>query len=103
MIQCLLVNCLYEIKIMMIFLFYFLGVHITAQTAANLSTLFDVGGIVGGIIAGIATDLTGKPASTCAIMLILAIPSVSGLFHVRLCHQYSLLRRKNLRTLIKGI
>jgi len=54
------------------------GVHITAQTAANLSTLFDVGGIVGGIIAGIATDLTGKPASTCAIMLILAIPSLYG-------------------------
>jgi len=46
-------------------------------TAANLSTLFDVGGIVGGILAGLASDYTGKPATTCAIMLIAAIPSVS--------------------------
>ena len=48
-----------------------------AETAANLSTLFDVGGIIGGILAGLATDFTGKPATTCAVMLIAAIPSVS--------------------------
>ena len=48
-----------------------------SDTAANLSTLFDVGGIIGGIIAGLAADFSGKPASTCAVMLIMAIPSVS--------------------------
>jgi len=52
------------------------GEHVTAGTAANLSTLFDVGGIIGGIIAGLAADFSGKPASTCAVMLIMAIPSL---------------------------
>lgn len=54
----------------------FLGKNIDASTAANLSTLFDVGGILGGIAAGLMSDITGKPASTCAVMLIAAIPSV---------------------------
>jgi len=45
--------------------------------SADLSTLFDVGGIFGGIAAGIFTDMFGKSACTCAIMLFLAIPSVS--------------------------
>ena len=49
---------------------------IDASTAGYLSTLFDVGGIIGGILAGFATDRTGKPAMICAIMLIIAIPSV---------------------------
>ena len=31
---------------------------------------------MGGVIAGLATDFTGKSASTCAIMLIGAIPLV---------------------------
>jgi len=52
------------------------GKHIDASTAANLSTLFDVGGILGGIAAGLISDITGKPASTCAVMLIAAIPSL---------------------------
>jgi len=52
------------------------GIDVEASTAANLSTLFDVGGILGGIIAGLATDWSGKPASTCAVMLIMAIPSL---------------------------
>merc|ERR1712113_965419 len=42
----------------------------------NLSTLFDVGGILGGIAAGLMSDISGKPASTCAVMLIAAIPSL---------------------------
>jgi hypothetical protein len=47
-----------------------------SEDAAYFSILFDVGGIIGGIIAGLATDYTGKSASTCAIMLIGAIPAV---------------------------
>lgn len=44
--------------------------------SADLSTLFDVGGIFGGIAAGIFSDMFGKSACTCAVMLFLAIPSV---------------------------
>lgn len=45
--------------------------------SADLSTFFDVGGIFGGIAAGIFSDMFGKSACTCAVMLFLAIPSVS--------------------------
>lgn len=47
--------------------------------SADLSTLFDVGGIFGGIAAGIFSDMFGKSACTCAVMLFLAIPSVSAI------------------------
>ena len=50
----------------------------TSEDAAYFATLFDIGGIMGGIIAGIATDYSGKSASVCAIMLIAAIPSLFG-------------------------
>ncbi|XP_059096435.1 glucose-6-phosphate exchanger SLC37A2-like isoform X2 [Tigriopus californicus] len=50
------------------------GKYITSENAAYLSTLFDIGGILGGIIAGLASDYTGKSATTCAVMLVLAIP-----------------------------
>lgn len=36
-----------------------------------MSTFFDVGGIVGGIGAGLWSDFTGQRASTCGIMLII--------------------------------
>jgi len=49
---------------------------VDAEEAAILSTIFDVGGIIGGIIAGMLSDKTGKPASTCAIMLVMAIPTM---------------------------
>jgi len=42
--------------------------------SANLSTLFDVGGVAGGIIAGLLSDMTGMSAVICSIMLIFAIP-----------------------------
>lgn len=51
----------------------------SASQSADLSTLFDVGGIFGGIAAGIFSDMFGKSASTCALMLFLAIPSVSSI------------------------
>lgn len=47
---------------------------VDAQEAAILSTIFDVGGILGGIIAGLVSDKSGKPASTCGVMLVMAIP-----------------------------
>ena len=45
-----------------------------ARSSAKLSTFFDVGGIMGGIIAGLVSDHSGMSASTCGVMLVLAIP-----------------------------
>jgi len=52
------------------------GIGVTSEDAAYFATLFDVGGIVGGVIAGIASDRTGRPATACAAMVILAIPAM---------------------------
>jgi len=52
------------------------GINVTSEDAAYFATLFDVGGILGGVIAGIASDRTGRPATACAVMIILAIPSM---------------------------
>ena len=65
-----------------------------AQESADLSTLFDVGGILGGIGAGVFSDYTGARALSCAIMLICAAPMVSNVYlcicffsvhHLHLC------------------
>ncbi|XP_061578971.1 glucose-6-phosphate exchanger SLC37A1 isoform X2 [Cololabis saira] len=52
--------------------------HLDAKKAGNLSTLFDVGGIVGGVLAGLVSDKLGKRATTCAVMLLLAAPTLYG-------------------------
>uniref|UniRef100_A0A8C7V6Q7 Solute carrier family 37 member 1 n=1 Tax=Oncorhynchus mykiss TaxID=8022 RepID=A0A8C7V6Q7_ONCMY len=52
--------------------------HLDAKKAGDLSTLFDVGGIVGGILAGVISDKLGKRATTCAVMLLLAAPILYG-------------------------
>ena len=46
------------------------------QKAGDLSTLFDIGGIFGGILAGLLSDLTGMSAVTCAGAYILTVPMV---------------------------
>ncbi|XP_060035793.1 glucose-6-phosphate exchanger SLC37A2 isoform X2 [Erinaceus europaeus] len=55
-------------------LYIFNVAHFGAKEAGDLSTLFDVGGIIGGIVAGLISDSTGGRATTCCIMLILAAP-----------------------------
>ena len=45
-----------------------------ARSSATLSTFFDVGGIMGGILAGLVSDHSGMAATTCGLMLVLAIP-----------------------------
>lgn len=50
--------------------------HLDAKRAGDLSTLFDVGGIFGGILAGIISDRLEKRASTCGMMLLLAAPTL---------------------------
>ncbi|XP_065344751.1 glucose-6-phosphate exchanger SLC37A2 isoform X2 [Cloeon dipterum] len=47
-----------------------------AEMSADISSIFDIGGIVGGIAAGAISDSTGMSATTCAVMLILAVPSL---------------------------
>uniref|UniRef100_A0A8C8SJN4 Solute carrier family 37 member 1 n=1 Tax=Pelusios castaneus TaxID=367368 RepID=A0A8C8SJN4_9SAUR len=50
--------------------------HLDAKKAGDLSTLFDVGGIFGGILAGLVSDRLEKRASTCGVMLSLAAPAL---------------------------
>ncbi|CAN6486732.1 unnamed protein product [Victoria cruziana] len=52
------------------------GEYISVKSAGNLSTLFDVGGIVGGILAGHVSDRLGARAVTAASFMYLAIPSL---------------------------
>ncbi|XP_059533161.1 glucose-6-phosphate exchanger SLC37A2 isoform X1 [Myotis daubentonii] len=55
-------------------LYIFNVAHFSAKEAGDLSTLFDVGGITGGILAGLISDYTNGRATTCCVMLILAAP-----------------------------
>ncbi|XP_040287051.1 glucose-6-phosphate exchanger SLC37A2 isoform X1 [Bufo bufo] len=48
--------------------------HFDPKQAGDMSTLFDAGGIVGGILAGLISDLIGGRAITCCVMLILTAP-----------------------------
>ena len=48
-----------------------------ATLSADLSTLFDVGGIIGAIAAGVISDHSGMSATTCVGMLAVAAPMVS--------------------------
>lgn len=45
-----------------------------ASLSADLSTLFDVGGIIGAIAAGAISDYSGMSATTCVTMLAAAAP-----------------------------
>ncbi|XP_037795212.1 glucose-6-phosphate exchanger SLC37A2-like isoform X2 [Penaeus monodon] len=72
--------CLFFAKLVSYTFLYWLPNYILNNTpyspeaSANLSTFFDVGGIAGGILAGVLSDKTGMSASTCIVMLIVAIP-----------------------------
>lgn len=66
-------NVYYHINHLIVF---FIAAHYDAEKSADVSTLFDVGGIVGGIAAGLISDNFGGRATTCAVMLILAAPVV---------------------------
>jgi OPA family glycerol-3-phosphate transporter-like MFS transporter 1/2 len=53
------------------------GLGLSDKDSGDLSTLFDVGGIFGGILAGVLSDLTGMSAVTCGMASILSIPMAS--------------------------
>ncbi|MFS7996989.1 putative ABC-type glycerol 3-phosphate transporter [Helianthus anomalus] len=52
------------------------GERMSVKSAGNLSTLFDVGGIVGGILAGYISDKLRARATTAASFMYAAIPSM---------------------------
>ena len=49
---------------------------LSSELSAYMSVPFDIGGIIGAIIAGYAADKTKSSALTCIVMLIIAIPSL---------------------------
>uniref|UniRef100_A0A672SZ97 Glucose-6-phosphate exchanger SLC37A2 n=1 Tax=Sinocyclocheilus grahami TaxID=75366 RepID=A0A672SZ97_SINGR len=77
--------CLLFAKLVSYTFLYWLPLYIAnvanfdPKKAGDLSTLFDVGGIVGGILAGLISDYSGGRATTCCAMLIIAAPMVSML------------------------
>jgi sugar phosphate permease len=48
----------------------------TSKEADEISVLFDVGGILGSLFAGLFSDLINARAITCVLMLYLSIPSL---------------------------
>ncbi|KAL4602335.1 hypothetical protein ACB092_10G045900 [Castanea dentata] len=52
------------------------GEYVSVKSSGNLSTLFDVGGIVGGILAGYMSDKLNARATTAASFMYAAIPSM---------------------------
>ena len=49
---------------------------VTGEKAANFATVFDFGGILGSIIAGIISDRYKSPGLVCSVSFILAAPAV---------------------------
>ncbi|KAM8977791.1 glucose-6-phosphate exchanger SLC37A1 [Pelodytes ibericus] len=58
--------------------------HMDVRQAGELSTLFDVGGIIGGILAGLISDKSHKRAFTCGLMLLFAAPTLYIFSSVRI-------------------
>uniref|UniRef100_A0A5B7B5X9 Major facilitator superfamily (MFS) profile domain-containing protein n=1 Tax=Davidia involucrata TaxID=16924 RepID=A0A5B7B5X9_DAVIN len=52
------------------------GKYLTSEAAGNLSTLFDVGGVVGGILAGHISDRLDARAITAASFMYCSIPAL---------------------------
>ncbi|KAJ7957468.1 Glycerol-3-phosphate transporter [Quillaja saponaria] len=52
------------------------GVHISHKTAGILSTIFDIGGAFGGVLAGLISDMIEARAVTSILFLLLSIPAL---------------------------
>ncbi|XP_073031406.1 putative glycerol-3-phosphate transporter 5 isoform X2 [Primulina eburnea] len=52
------------------------GVHLFPKTAGILSVVFDIGGVFGGISAGLISDIIEARAITSVVFLILSIPAL---------------------------
>ncbi|KAL5547683.1 hypothetical protein UlMin_002914 [Ulmus minor] len=52
------------------------GVHLSHKTAGILSTIFDIGGVLGGVLAGFISDVIEARALTSILFLLLSIPAL---------------------------
>lgn len=52
------------------------GVHLSHETAGLLSTLFDFGGVLGGVLAGLISDKLEARAITSVSFLVLSVPAL---------------------------
>ncbi|KAL3642936.1 hypothetical protein CASFOL_013751 [Castilleja foliolosa] len=52
------------------------GVHLSHKSAGILSTIFDIGGVFGGISAGLISDMIEARAVTSIVFLLLSIPTL---------------------------
>lgn len=52
------------------------GVHLSHKTAGILSTIFDIGGVFGGISAGFISDMIEARGVTSVLFLLLSIPTL---------------------------
>ncbi|CAN6699861.1 unnamed protein product [Malus baccata var. baccata] len=52
------------------------GVHLSHKTAGNLSAIFDIGGVFGGILAGLISDMLEARAVTSIAFLLLSVPAL---------------------------
>ncbi|KAL0358308.1 UNVERIFIED_CONTAM: putative glycerol-3-phosphate transporter 5 [Sesamum angustifolium] len=52
------------------------GENVSHTTAGILSTIFDIGGVIGGILAGFMSDMIEARAVTSVIFLLLSIPTL---------------------------
>ncbi|XP_034538899.1 glucose-6-phosphate exchanger SLC37A2-like [Notolabrus celidotus] len=81
--------CLFFTKLVCYTFLYWLpfylshAAHLDAEEAGYMSTLFDAGGIVGGITAGLVSDYTGGRATTCCVMLLTAAPMLFLYNHIQ--------------------
>ncbi|XP_054820468.1 LOW QUALITY PROTEIN: putative glycerol-3-phosphate transporter 5 [Prosopis cineraria] len=50
------------------------GVHLSKKSAGILSTIFDIGGVLGGVMAGFISDMIEARAITSILFLFLSIP-----------------------------
>ncbi|XP_057538592.1 putative glycerol-3-phosphate transporter 5 [Amaranthus tricolor] len=52
------------------------GVHLSHESAGMLSTIFDFGGVLGGVLAGLASDKLEARAITSVSFLLLSVPAL---------------------------
>ncbi|VDD83617.1 unnamed protein product [Mesocestoides corti] len=80
--------CLFFVKSVAYTFLFWLPMYIReangleAALSADLSAIFDSGGIVGGMLAGLITDRTSCSATICGAMLLVAVPTLYAYYLV---------------------